>query len=770
MASPVLAEPEAPIADQVLERFAETADEIQRTLDRGGATGGKLDELRAKIEIQRQALTLIEAETEDLIAPLQTQLAPLIPAEGDETKDPTVAAERERLQSEIDTLVARQRRAKTALATATTLSDRLNDARRDLFTETLLTRGESPVLPDRIRNMWASDSFSMRIIGREVTSRQETSAMTGVGDRIALPFLLAIVSLVLAFVVRRGLIKTLVRSLGDEPSDGRRAAVGAGVTVARLLVPALALGLLLAGIGSTGLIGPVGQKLLGAVTQATLIVIGAYALSAAYFAPGAPKVRISTLDSACASRAHRWLIVLAGVVAFDAIMIEGGNAINLSVDALSVLNAGLLLLGGVALWRFVRSVDLGVPTVAAKADAPDPEEDAPEPVVSLLDRAWRVSALLARVIGVAAPFLALVGYFGASRFIFYSPVLSGGLLGVCVLIHGVVSFGTASAAARSAVDRDAGSSPFGIVPVFAGFVLFGLALPLLAIIWGADGTDLLAIWARVHEGFVVGDIVIAPLDFLLFVLVFMIGYFITRSVQSLLRKSVLPLTRRDTGAQSALAAGRGYVGLTSSALIAISTAGIDLSNLAIVAGALSVGIGFGLQNIVNNFVSGIILLIERPIKSGDWVEISGVHGTVQQVNVRSTEIQTFDRSTMFVPNADLISGTVTNWTHGNAMGRLIVGVGAAYGSDARKVEKILLEIARAHPMLMRRPEPYVLFSGFGADSIDFEIRGVLRDVNWILNVGSDIRHSVYERFAEEGVEIPFAQRDVYIKNLDALKS
>jgi len=215
--------------------------------------------------------------------------------------------------------------------------------------------------------------------------------------------------------------------------------------------------------------------------------------------------------------------------------------------------------------------------------------------------------------------------------------------------------------------------------------------------------------------------------------------------------------RVDAGLRNSIGTAVGYAGIALAGVVAISAAGLDLSNLALVAGALSLGIGFGLQNIVNNFVSGLILLAERPFKVGDWIVASGVEGSVKKISVRATEVETFQRQTVIVPNSLLINASVANWTHRNKLGRVEVKVGASYDSDPRRVQELLLEIVRTQPNILKNPEPVVLFLGFGVSSLDFELRAFLADItsqNAFLN---EVRFQIFERFRQEGIEIPFTQ-------------
>ena len=187
---------------------------------------------------------------------------------------------------------------------------------------------------------------------------------------------------------------------------------------------------------------------------------------------------------------------------------------------------------------------------------------------------------------------------------------------------------------------------------------------------------------------------------------------------------------------------------------ALTAAGLDFSNLAIIAGALGVGIGFGLQSIVNNFISGLILLAERPIRVGDWVVLDSGQGIVKRINVRATEIETFDSCSIIVPNLMLITGVVKNWTHSDTLGQFLVAVTVDLGSDLEIVRKLLIDTAREHPKVMTYPEPSVTLARFGPGGIDFELRGSVADVLNASNVASDIRFALLTQFREKAIIIP----------------
>lgn len=273
----------------------------------------------------------------------------------------------------------------------------------------------------------------------------------------------------------------------------------------------------------------------------------------------------------------------------------------------------------------------------------------------------------------------------------------------------------------------------------------------------------------VMHGFTIGSMQLIPIRLFWAAVIFAILLTLSGWVRSRLDKRWLQKTRMDRGAREAMVTISGYLMIAIAALVALSIAGLNFSNLAIIAGALSVGIGFGLQNVVNNFVSGLILLFERPIKTGDWVVVGQTEGYVKRIRIRATQIQTFDRSDVIVPNSELISQQVTNWMLESPRGRVKIPVGVAYGSDTDQVRDILLKLAEEHPRVVQvhdtlSPKPRVLFRAFGDSSLDFELRVFIYNIDERISVTSDLNFAIDRAFREAGIEIPFPQRDVHMRD------
>jgi potassium-dependent mechanosensitive channel len=279
------------------------------------------------------------------------------------------------------------------------------------------------------------------------------------------------------------------------------------------------------------------------------------------------------------------------------------------------------------------------------------------------------------------------------------------------------------------------------------------------------------LWAQalLRDGFEIGAARIVPAQLAVGLAIFALFLVGLRWFKQEVLPNWVGRSRLDRGGREAVITLTGYVGITAAALIGLALAGVRLQNLAIIAGALSVGIGFGLQNIVNNFVSGIILLFERPIRTGDWIVTGDVQGYVRRISIRSTLIETFDRADVIVPNSALISGNVTNWMLRDPWGRVAVPISVAYGSDVDKVTELLLEAGREHPMVMldgkRVSPPLVLFRGFGDSALNFELRCFIREIDRRLVTVSDLNYAIEKKLRQAGIEIPFPQRDIHVRSI-----
>lgn len=729
------------------------AERAEQVIGTAKASTTSLEQLRGEIVGYRDFFAGIRDQNSARIDTLKSQLEALgpKPETGDEPED--IANLRASLSDQLDELRVPRVVSEEAHRRAGGLITEVDQIIRDRQTRRLFSRGPSPLNPEYWPLAWR-DFKSASVAMFNETARNWGAEATREKIRQALPMILVLAALGLLLVVRG-------RRWSERIGDYMRRFGGAGsgvwtfvVSLARIVLPLTGTILIVSAIDLSGVLGVRGALILAAVPTWALIFLAFNWLAYQLYGPN----RRIELFSAPANRRVEMVLY----VQLLAVMLVLRDAINLYENIENLTDASravvafpIILAAGLILFRLYR---IGFGNRAENSEEEKVRLRSPG-VYRIIGAIRRAAVLLA----IVAPILAGLGYVAAAEALIFPVILTLAIVSTVVILQRFFSDLLAWLLKSGATS--AGDS---LVSVLVGFALTLGAVPLVALAWGARAADITELWTKFMGGFRIGDAQISPTGFLSFAIVFVAGYSVTRLLQSGLRTNLLPKTKIDPGGQNAIVAFTGYLGLMLAALIAVSSAGLDLSSLAIVAGALSVGIGFGLQTIVSNFVSGIILLIERPIAKGDWIEVGGFAGYVRDISVRSTRIETFDRADVIVPNSDLIAGTVINYTRGNTVGRIILPVGVAYGTDTRMVEKLLLEIANAHPMVLANPAPGIVFRGFGADSLDFEVRAILRDVNWGMSVRSDLNHEIAKRFVEEGIEIPFAQRDVWLRNPETL--
>ena len=745
--------PEAGQSELVYKTWENTVSRAESVLIAGRASEKSLEILRDEINNWRSSFKSKTGLNSDRISLIQTQFNALPSAPDDGSNDP-LKIRRGELKTLLNELKVPGLRANDAFIQADTLISEIDLLLRARQTDALLTNVESPLRPS-IWAQGASQSFNalfapineFRLI--EISDAQKTNFRIQAVSIFALVF-----GALISWVVGLKLTNS-IGGITKKTSEKRIRAVKFPISILELIFKFVSILLIVKAFHLSGVIGLKGSLFLDQIPYFSALLLFALWLPNQLFSSDVGLLSSLNLNNKLTAKSN-----FAGAAIILILFDLSGTGLaqaSIAQDTHSFAVLLITMFASIILWRVCKSIS------EIENLLPEKQKEDEQRRISLSRRLPNLIYRLLLTSLILAPILVSAGYVNAGLELTKSTILSLGLLLTVIIIQDYVVDLYLIVLGEEEDNRDQ------LIPILLSFVLLLISLPFFAVIWGVRQQELLEIWSNFQSGFELGTIRLSPGLILSFLVIFTFGYMLTRFVQSALQSTVLPRTTIDRGAQTAIISGVGYVGIFLAAIIAFSTTGLDLSSLAIVAGALSVGIGFGLQNIVSNFVSGIILLIERPVSVGDWIEVSGKMGYVRDISVRSTRIETFDRSDVIIPNADLVSGVVTNYTRGNTVGRLIIPVGVAYGTDTKTVETILREIAEAHPKILKDPGPSVVFQGFGSDSLDFEIRAILGDVNWMLSIKSEINHQIAERFAKEGIEIPFAQRDIWIKNPESLK-
>ncbi|MBV6657263.1 MAG: mechanosensitive ion channel family protein, partial [Devosiaceae bacterium] len=740
--------------------WSQLLDLVDSELEREQLSLDALAGLRDQVDGVRTDVDAFIAARAGALAEEQALLAATT-ADADLVETPQMRAQRQRILD----LEALLQPAELISGRANSLREQVVARRSDEFAARLFQNTTSIVAP----SLWAEGLSGLPALFtsvRELTvnsvqsvrARATPAAFAGLGLLVGFLLLLSVPFRLLA-------LKRAQRRADRTPNDLEKAVGALRIVLLSAGIPAIGFAVLLVGLGAIGGLSLRAQTVLDAlVLNITLYFLGA-GFARAYLAPALPAWRLVPVGDGFAARATNFLrlAVLAYVVGETLRSMASAFVSPLAV--VQVLEALPVLAAGLAIIAACRSLIRGL----------DSSQDSENR--SMIHILWRWTLPIAAVASLVSLAALLFGYLALAAFIidrlvWTAVVLAALHLGALLIEATTNAAFQEGSRASTWVHDNIGLSPSGLgqfgvlISGLVKLILILIASALIIAPFGVETNAFRDIVRGVFTGIEVAGFSFSLTSVLLAFALVGIGIVVTRGVQGWLENRYLPRTGLDAGLKASIRTGVGYIGIIIAASIGLSYLGLDLENIALVAGALSVGIGFGLQSIVSNFVSGVILLAERPFKPGDWIVVGDEQGIVKRINVRGTEIQTFDRATVLIPNSDFISGTVKNRVHRDTLGRIDIPVGVGYDSEPEKVREILLEVANAHPMTLSFPEPAAFFIEFGASSLDFMLFAYLADVGNGYGVKSDLRFEIFKRFREEGIEIPFAQSDVTIRNLD----
>ncbi len=743
--------------------FSERIAAWARTLDEMAALDATHDDLETAFgeahRVEREAQTA-RARAADELAPVHRELDALgpPPEEGSPAEPPSVQRLRARLDAEATAIEARRKQADALVARAGAIQAGLRRFERERLRGHLRIRGPSPLNPVVWRRSLDDLTMIASDLGESATTWWTRGPPTTHGPAPFIwPLAIGVIALLAGLRIKRWLTPTFGQDPQIETPDLTRRLVGATVeSIAATVAPVVGiLAALIALIELELLTGRMAIVTSG-VLVAGLLLGSMTTLARAAFSATLPDWRWVLVDDERARTIRTRLLALAGLLAGGTLLrwtTEGAREPSPDLEAVLAtvvtvpLGTLLLLLVPRRLWEVEETGTWGALRFGTGCAA----------VLMLLAAiaGWaHLAHAIARAIALSG--VALLGFTLTRTLVdtFLALALSPEHPSSARILDflGLEERGGTIALFWLRLWADAALA-IGVILLW----LVGLGLP-----WTT-----LSVWiGALAEGVHIGTLRISFADILIASVAVGAILAFTRFLRHTLKERVLPQTQLGTGAQHSLTAAVRYTGLLIAGAVGVSTLGLDLSNLALLAGALSVGIGFGLQNVVNNFVSGIIMLVERPIKLGDWVVLGGFEGIVKRINVRATELETFQRSAVIIPNSEVLSSSVVNWTHRDHYGRIEISVGVAYGSDVEKVRELLLACANGHAKVSSLPAPYVLFCDFGSSSLDFEVRAYVRDNGGRLGVMSDIRFAIDAAFRRHQIEIPFPQHDLHVRDLD----